>query len=172
VGTNPFQTEKPWEVSEGTILSKGDYVCTITKADPEGNSSGGHPQLEVTLEDDGGQGFITDWIVVIPSTIGKVVQLTDAAGVDRPEDDEVVPEGTGFRLSNSYASKLVDKKVGVLVREEPNRQDPTKPPKDRVRGYVPADQIKPTSDVTPAGAAAQFSHSGAPSTNVDDEIPF
>jgi hypothetical protein len=167
---NPFVSEQAWEVNEGSILGHGDYVCTI-EIDEKGdaNSSGGHPQVVLQLQDDGGAGFITDWIVVIPSTIGKWVQLTDAAGIDRPADDEVKPEGTGYRFAASYLKKLDGKKVGVIVRSEPNRQDPTKPPKDRVKGYVPADQIVPTgqSDVTTTADNNAFSGAAA-----DDKIPF
>jgi hypothetical protein len=168
--SNPFASEQAWEVNEGTILGHGDYVCTIS-VDENGdkNSSGGHPQVVLQLTDDAGAGFITDWIVVIPSTIGKWVQLSDAAGVDRPGDDEVTPEGTGYRFSGAYLKKIDGKKVGVIVRSEANRQDPTKPPRDRVKGYVPADQIVPTgsSDVTTTADNNAFSNAAA-----DDKIPF
>jgi hypothetical protein len=166
---NPFASEQAWEVNDSPILGHGDYVCTINVKDGKGNSSGGHPQVEINLEDDGGAGYITDWIVVIPATIGKWVQLTDAAGVDRPADDEVTPEGTGFRFKASYLVKLDGKKVGVIVRSEPNRNDPTKPPKDRVKGYVPADQIVPTgsSDATTTKDNNAFAAKAA-----DETIPF
>jgi hypothetical protein len=167
---NPFATEKAWDVMDGSILSHGDYVCTISVDEGgDANSSGGHPQVVLQLTDDAGAGFITDWIVVIPSTIGKWVQLTDAAGIERPGDDEVTPEGTGYRFKASYLKKVDGKKVGVIVRQEPNRQDPTKPPKDRVKGYVPADQIVPTgaSDVTTTADNNAFA-----SAQADDKIPF
>jgi hypothetical protein len=158
---NPFKSEKAWSVNEGSgvILPAGDHVVEVLDADGEGTSSGGYPQLEVKCGNADGE--IRDWIVVIPSTIGKVVQLTDAAGVDRPTDEQVVADGAGYRLDAKYLDQLVGKKVGIIVREEPDRNDPSRT-RTRVKGYVPSGQIA-ASDV-PSGPAQQ--------QIADDDIPF
>lgn len=145
--TNPFATEEAWDVNTGTFLGIGDHVCEVREIDGTGNSSGNHPQIEVKVAN--GDGEIRDWIVVIPSTIGKVIQLTDACGLRRPNDEEVVPEGTGFRLADAYLQQLVGKRVGVIVRGEPDRNDPQRI-RERVKGYVDAGKIA-ASDVTPSG---------------------
>jgi hypothetical protein len=161
---NPFATEKAWAVGEG-ILPAGDHVVEVLEASGTGTSSGGYPQIEVKVGNADGE--IRDWIVVIPSTIGKVVQLTDAVGLPRPEDAQVEADGPGFRLDPKYLDQLIGKKVGVLVRQEPDRNDPTKM-RDRVKGYVPASDIGP-SDV-PADTAG-LGNGGSPATD-DEDIPF
>lgn len=164
---NPFATAESWDVGGG-FLTAGDHICEILEIDGTGTSSGNHPQIEVKVGN--AEGEIRDWIVVIPTTIGKVVQLTDAAEIERPSDDEVVPEGTGFRLAPAYLNRLLGKKVGVIVRQEPDRQDPTKM-RDRVKGYVPAHKIKP-SDV-PMNTGIPVAAGGFPGTATsDDDIPF
>lgn len=172
--TNPFATEAAWDVSD-TILSQGDHLVEILEVDGTGNSSGGHPQIE--LKSGNADGSIRDWIVVIPTSIGKVVQLTDAVGLDRPTDEQVTEEGTGYRLDPTYLGQLIGKKVGVIVRTEPNRNDPSKT-RDVVKGYVPAGKIAKSDIANPSGdfdptapttvGASQF-QSALPA---DEDIPF
>jgi hypothetical protein len=160
---NPFATEKAWNVSEGGgILPAGEHVVQIVDVEGDGNSSGGYPQIVVNAGND--EGTIRDWIVVIPSTIGKVVQLTDAAGLDRPSDAQVDADGAGYRLDPRYLDKLVGKQVGVVVRDEPDRQDPTRT-RQRVAGWVPVGAVK-KSDVASDGFEPV-----APAVD-DDDIPF
>jgi hypothetical protein len=162
---NPFATEQAWSVSEGTgsILPEGDHVVEILSCEGSGTSSGGYPQLELQVGNADGQ--IRDWIVVIPSTIGKVVQLTDAAGLERPNEAQVLSEGPGYRLDPKYLDQLVGRQVGVLVRQEPDRNDPTRM-RDRVKGYVTAGSIA-KSDIP-----QDPSIPASPSVVDDDDIPF
>jgi hypothetical protein len=161
---NPFATEKAWNVSEGGgILPAGEHVVEIYEADGAGpKSSGGYPQIVVQAGN--ADGTTRDWIVVIPSTIGKVVQLTDAAGLERPSDAQVEADGPGYRLDPAYLEKLVGKQVGVVIRDEPDRQDPTRT-RQRVAGWVPASAVK-QSDI-PSDGFEPVSPAVA-----DDDIPF
>jgi hypothetical protein len=159
---NPFATEKAWAVGEG-ILPAGDHVVEVLEASGTGTSSGGYPQIEIRVGNADGE--IRDWIVVIPTTIGKVVQLTDAVGLDRPTDAQVEADGPGYRLDPKYLDQLIGKKVGVLVRQEADRNDPTKM-RDRVKGYVPHGDIGP-SDV-PADTSGLSDAKPAD----DEDIPF
>jgi hypothetical protein len=172
MSTNPFVTEEAWAVS--SFLPAGDHVCKVLEIDGEGNSSGQHPQIEIKVGNMMGE--IRDWIVVIPATIGKVIQFTDAVGLRRPTDEEVTPEGTGYRLDPKYLALAVDQEVGVMVRAEPDRNDPSKT-RDRVKGYVDAAKIKPSdlpSSTNVASSAptvvGEFSFPSA--VKSDDDIPF
>lgn len=172
---NPFASEEAWEVWSG-FLPAGDHICNVREIDGSGTSSGGHPQVEIKVGN--GQGEIRDWIVVIPKTIGKVVQFTDSVGLDRPTDEQVVPDGTGFRLAPGYLAKAVDREVGVLVRSEADRLDPSKT-RERIQGYCEPSKIAP-SDVTPSSytssKAGQYEFPSAAAAadkqNADDKIPF
>jgi hypothetical protein len=160
---NPFATEEAWSVSTGGILPAGEHLVEIYEVEGDGTSSGGYPQIVVKASN--ADGSITDWIVVIPSTIGKVVQLTDAAGLERPTDAQVEADGPGYRLDPKYVAKLVGKQVGVVVRDEADRNDPTKI-RQRVAGWVAPGVVK-KSDVP--SDASDFQ---APATVSDDDIPF
>jgi len=166
VSTNPFETAEAWDVD--SLLPAGDHVATIRSVKADGTSSGGHPQLELTVGN--ALGSIRDWIVVIDSTLGKVVQLVRAAGVRTPGDDDFHKEATGYRLHDDYANLLVDKEVVVVVREEPDYQDPSKT-RTRVQGYLPVDRIG--SETTPSNAFAAFESGGdAKAADSDNDIPF
>jgi hypothetical protein len=161
---NPFATEKAWSVSEGGgILPAGEHLVEVVDIEGDSTSSGGYPQIVVNVSNADGQ--IRDWIVVIPSTIGKVVQLTDAAGLERPTDAQVEADGPGYRLDPKYLDKLVGKQVGVVVRDEADRNDPSKV-RQRVAGYVAPSSVK-QSDVP--SDASEFQ---TPATVSDDDIPF
>jgi len=167
--SNPFASAEAWEASGDTILTAGDHVVKVNEVDGGGNSSGGYPQIELRLGNE--QGTIRDWIVVIPSTIGKVVQLTDAAGLPRPDDSEITQEGQGWRIDASYLDQLYGKTIGVILRDEPDRNDPSRM-RTRVKGYVPASQLG--SDIPPAGNAFEpdpLSGFGT-AKPADDDIPF
>jgi hypothetical protein len=162
---NPFASERAWTVSEGgEILPAGEHVVEIEEADGGGKSSGGYPQIEVRLSNNEGQ--IRDWIVVIPATIGRVAMFTDAAGLERPTDEQVTAEGAGYRLDPRYLDQLIGRKVGVVVRDEKDRNDPSRT-RQRVAGYVPADSIAKSdvpSDTSGFEPAKQLV--------ADDDIPF
>jgi hypothetical protein len=169
--TNPFATEEAWDVSNG-FLGSGDHVVEIREIDGSGNSSGGHPEIHLRVGNNDGE--IQDWIQVTQNSIGKVVQLTDAAKIERPGDDDVRAEGTGYRLSEAYLNKLLGKTLGVIVRPEQDRMNPGQT-RDRIKGYVVAEKIKKSDVPAPTGGpAAAFAGGGFPAAApaTDDDIPF
>jgi len=131
----------------GALLSPGTHICRITEA-AEGKSTGGHPQIELSLEAiDGPEqgGTIKDWIVIVQATLGKVKQLFDAAGYEPPPGD--------FAFD---ASALVGRTVKIIVREEP-KGDGSSDTRNRVKAYdAPGEPV----------AAGQNGHSSEP------DIPF
>jgi hypothetical protein len=163
-----FQNTDPWEASTGTMLPVGNHVCEIREIDGTGTSSGGYPQIELKVANADGE--IRDWIVITPATVGKVVQLTDAVGIPRPDPATDFDPETG-RLSSSYLDQAWSKQVGVVVRDEDDVKNPGQK-RRRVQGYVPKDKIA-ESDATPAGAGREFSPPpGAPNQQAQDKIPF
>lgn len=178
--SNPFASAETWDVSTGTFLAAGNHKVTIRSVDGSGVSSGGYPQIEVEVGND--QGTIRDWIVITPNTVGKVTQLTDAAGLGRPTDAQVKQDGSGFRIDPAYLAQLVNRTIGVVVRAEPDNRNPGQT-RDRVKGYVDPSKIG-TSDLPTMGSAGGFDSSSdtvvgnstfpsavAGATN-DDKIPF
>ena len=165
---NPFATEAAWEPTDA-ILPAGEHLVEIREADGSGESSGGHPQLVVKAGN--ADGSITDWIVVILQTVGKVVALTDAAGLERPGDDDVQAEGTGYRISGTYVGKLIGKKIGVVIHEEPDYNDPTRT-RTRVKGWVHPSKIQGTSDVPGSREPTQVAGHTFKSAIADDDVPF
>jgi hypothetical protein len=188
--SNPFAEAEAWDVSGGQILSARPepYLCTIESVDGTASSSRGNPQIDVKLV--ANEGSITDWVVVLPQTLGRVVQLTDAVGLPRPKDEEVAPDGEGFRLHPQYLASMVGKQVGVFVNAERDQMDPTKM-RDRVRSYCPAadaQKAQPAGGGGPAwGGTPAAQHTGSPGPGgtffpaatgakpanaIDDDIPF
>jgi hypothetical protein len=163
---NPFASASAWDVRTGQMLPAGRHVCEVYEIEGGGNSSGGYPQIELKVGNADGE--MRDWIVVLPSTIGKVVQLTDAVGIDKPTDDQVRRDGQGFRIDAKYLDQMYGKKVGVIVAPQPDNRNPGQY-RDRIVGYVPASQIA-QSDVTSASDTAAFS--GGAAAAQDDKIPF
>lgn len=138
------------------ILPPGTHVCRIEDAE-EGESSGGHPQIQLDLRAITGEhegGTIRDWIVVIPATLGKVRAVLEAADVE-------IPEGA-FELD---ASVFVGRLVRIVVREEPS-PDGTR--RARVKAYERPDGAELRSDV-PADMSGLPGNGQAKG---DDRIPF
>lgn len=164
-----FNPEEKWNVSTESLLPAGNYVCEILEIEsgPTVKSSGKYPEVRVKLGND--QGVSRDWITISsPQTFGKFTALVLAVGFDeadwpQPDEDFSTEDGT---VKQSYSNKLLGKKVGVVIRDETNNR--TGDIRPRVKGYVPASDIKP-SDVTPNGAGAEFTHARAPK---DEDIPF
>jgi hypothetical protein len=163
---NPFASAETWDVG-GSFLPRGDHKVEVLSAET-GRSTNNYPQVELQVGN--AQGSIRDWIVVIQSTLGKVVQLTEALGLGRPGDGQFRQENGEIILNDSYVASWVGKQCGVRVGER--RNDPTK---DEVKGYFPAEKVKatPASDVTSPGDQAQFSGTERqPQNAVDDDLPF
>jgi hypothetical protein len=158
--SNPFQSADPWEVSLDQLLPAGNHVVVIEEAEM-GTSSGKHPQIEIKLRNS--YGAIRDWMVITEASVGKVVALAQAVEVDLPTDNDIEQ---GLALKQVYVDRFVGKKVGIVVRDEPDYKDPTKT-RPRVQGYVEAKRIK-ASDIPPNGES-DFRH--APQ-NPSADIPF
>jgi len=152
-----------WKVQD-QLLPIGDHVVTIINP-MSGDSSGGFPQVELRVENE--LGSLRDWLVITPNTIGKVVMVFDAAGVDRPQDGEFDPE-TG-KLTDACVDRLHNRKVGVIVREEPDNRDPTKM-RRRIMGYTDVAQI--TSDIPADTAGLPTAPSSSRPADEDERVPF
>lgn len=150
-----------------SLLPLGFHLVTITEADGSEKSSGGHPQIALRVENATGDG-LRDWKVITEGSIPFLLQLTDAAGIER--------SNMTFESKDEAAEKLPPllkgKQVGVKVVEEPKNNDPTKM-RRIVDSYwrpdeLPAAALNATSDVPAdtSGLAAQ----GAQVQ--DDDIPF
>lgn len=157
-----FSSADAWEQTTDVFLREGNYAGPICNADPTTRTSTNKPQLVLELQDDKTNGTIRDWLVITPKSIGKIAQLYDAAGVERPRADEVGSDGT---LSHSAADRLVGKKVGFIVRDEPSLKDPAKI-YGRVQGYVDRSRI------TSTGSGASSSSVSAGGRVADEDIPF
>lgn len=133
-----------WEA--GDILPAGHHDIEVASA-AEGQSTGGHPQLELELTATGGEyegGRIRDWVVVIPSTAGKVKQVLEAFGVEVPN--------SSVRFG---ASDLNGKRARILVREEPDQEGKLRA---RVKAYEPLEAVA--------------SSNGSTAKKDDDDLPF
>lgn len=145
--------QETWGV--GGILSTGDHLCICDSAE-EGTTSRDNPQIEMKWRAIAGPqngDSITDWLVVLPQTYGKVKQMLEAVGITVQGGDWDIP-----------VSSIVGRKAYVVVRQEADQSDATKM-RDRVQGYRSAGQAG--SDV-PADTS-DFSTAGAPGGN---EFPF
>lgn len=163
MSTFDFQAAEAWKVSDA-MLPPGDHLVTIVNPIVS-ESSGGYPQIELRVEN--AQGSLRDWIVILPSTIGKVVSVFDAAGVARPQEGEFDPE-TG-RLTDATVDRLHNRRVGVVVRQEPDNRDPTKL-RTRIQGYVDVSQIG--SDIPADTSGLPVAPSSSRPPNEDDRVPF
>jgi hypothetical protein len=157
--SNPFQSTEPWEVSLDRMLPPGNHVVDIAEAQ-DGTSSNDNPQIELRLAN--AEGAIRDWLVITEGTVSKIVALAQAAGVPLPEDDDLAEPGISLRLKQSWIDKLFNKKVGIVIREEPDYKDPTKT-RSRVQGYVNYKRV--LGSTAPNGA-----HTAA--AKPTDDIPF
>lgn len=168
--SNPFENaEEAWDVSTGTMLPAGNHVCEVLSADATGESSNGYPQVE--LEVGNADGSIRDWLVITPKTVGKIVQVIQALGLEPPSDGQVDP--SDHRLAQAYVATWVGRRVGVVIRSEPGYKDPTRT-RERVQGYVKPEEIK-TSDITPPKTGAGSHTGGAQPKSLSpdtSDIPF
>jgi hypothetical protein len=164
---NPFAQAETWSVG-GDFLPRGDHAVEVTSAEL-GRSTNNYPQVLIQVGNE--QGSIKDWIVVIPSTLGKVVQLTEALGIGRPQPGQFKQVNGEILFEDAYVQSWVGKKVGVRVGARNNDQS-----KDEVKGYFPVDRVKatPASDATSEADSALFQHEQPhkPQNAVDDDIPF
>jgi hypothetical protein len=165
-----FNPEEKWNVSTDSLLPVGNHVCEILEieAGPDVRSRNNYP--EVRLKVGNTQGTLRDWITISnEKTFGKFTALVLAVGFDQadwPQAGEDFSTEDGH-VKQSYANKLLGRRVGVVAREEPDQQGS---PRIRVKGYVPVGDIK-ASDVTSPNEGASFAHAGSRKP-ADDDIPF
>jgi len=163
--SNPFAVEA-WEAEGDAYLRAGDHVVTVAEADGTTTSSGGYPQIELRLENDGGS--IRDWIVITPATYGKIAQVIQAIGAELPDENQHISKDD-HRIAQAYLdAQWVGKQVGIIAREEPGYNDPSKM-WTKIKGYVSVDKIVPgaTPPVSNAGDVQ-----GGFGTNGNSDIPF
>lgn len=169
--TFDFSQEEAWETSTSTILPPGNHICFIHEqegpnADPlESESSGGHPQIAMKLVK--GEYDIRDWVVITRNSMGKALQLFEAAGLGNPGDMSIPsPEWSAF------VAKLKGKKVGVIVRQQRDERPEAKPNAmvTRVQGYCTPAEIGQSESDAPADTAGMASSNS--SSQQDDDIPF
>jgi hypothetical protein len=147
------------------MLPKGNHVVTIIQADDGTAVSSGNPQIVLKFENP--NGAIRAWETYHPEFLRKVVALFDAAGLARPETGEFDPNDR-CRLSQVYLSKLLNKQIGIIVREEAdNRVDHVGEMRLRVQGYVQPRKILEDVPIDDRGLA----NVGASATE-DDDLPF
>lgn len=156
-----YGNAEAWETSTDVMLPVGNHIVTIVDPIP-GMSSSDNPEIQLRVEND--RGAMRDWLQITDKSIGKIVQLFDAAGVDRPGEGEF-DEATGA-LTAACINRLNGKKVGVVIREEQDNRDPTKM-RSRIKGYVEPSRVNEKESDVPSG--------GVPATagsSRSDDIPF
>lgn len=137
--------QEAWNVSQ--VLPPGWHNVRIASSE-EGQSSGGHPEIELELESLLGEGRMKDWLVVTSQSLGKVRQLIEAAGVQI--------KGGVWEFDPAV---LTGAQVSILVRVEPKLSDPSQTV-HKVVGY------ESLRDDIPTGAG-----NGA-ARSADADIPF
>jgi len=135
--------------SSSVLLPVGWHDVTIEEAD-EGSSTNGYPQIEMRFAN--AQGDIREWMVVIPSSMGRVKSLLMAAQVAFGEAEDFDP------------SVLKGKKLSIYVGTEESLKEPGK-----MRAVVKA--FAPLSDHKgdPVPDTSDF---GPPQVTDDANIPF
>jgi hypothetical protein len=158
-----FSEEERWDPNSALMLPPGNHICTIRKAE-EGTTRNGNDQIEVQVEKGGDT--LRDWIVITPATLGKVIQLAEAAGVENP--GAVSIPSTEW---SAWVEGLVGKKVGVIIRDEPH-YDTAKAAQGqtqrKVQAYCTVEELGQESSDVPADMAGFASGPQAQ----DDDIPF
>jgi hypothetical protein len=161
-----YGSAEAWKVSTDTMLPVGNHVVTIM--DPiMGEAGTGNPQIELRVENE--QGKMRDWLVITPNTIGKVVSVFDAAGVERPQPGEFNPD-SGV-LTDRCVDRLHNRKVGVVVREEVDNRDTSKM-RRRIMGYLDAHQMNADMPADTSGLPTESAPSVSRPAGEDQRIPF
>lgn len=166
---NPFNDAQAWS----SYLGEGDHIVTIESAE-DASSQQGKPQIALVFAN--AQGSKQDWCNYSSDFLAKVVALFDAAGIPRPQDGEFDPNDN-FRLTSACIQRLVGKRLGIVIRPEPDFNDATVM-RDRVQNYIPANRIDGGPDdrglpAVPRSPSSQPPGSnGAPSPAQQKTRPF
>ncbi len=165
--TNPYSSAEAWDPSNA-MLPVGDHVVKIMEAEDE-TSSNQNPQIILRFGND--QGTIKCWETYHDKFLGKIVALYDAAGVERPAEGEFNPNDK-CRLTQKCIDRLLDKEIGIVVREETDTSDPLNPKvRKRVQGYIEPSRITEGPD-TRGLPGAQAASSSRPPEEAQSKIPF
>lgn len=157
--TNPYEGGTPWETRTGRLLEDGDFVVTIQEAE-DGTSQSQKPIIKIRFANE--QGSIGHRLPYSGEFPDKLLAIAKAAGVPYPKDGEFDPDDH-FRVTPQWISRLVNKRVGIVVRPELNERD--NKTYQAVKGYVRPEEI--------SGGQAQASASKSSSSgSSDDDIPF
>jgi hypothetical protein len=167
-----FNPDEKWDVSTGRMLPDGNHVCTILEIDATQTSRGGYPMIEVKVGNE--RGDIRDWLVISDQhTFGKFTSLVLAAGIPtdgypQPERDFDPSDG---RPKQEYAQRLLGRKVGVVVRDEPDNRNPgqTRP---AVKGYKLPGEITDDMPADTRGLPTASAPSASRPDHEDDRVPF
>ncbi|CAB4197815.1 hypothetical protein UFOVP1313_33 [uncultured Caudovirales phage] len=167
---NPFAVEA-WDVSSAggsadSFLGAGDHVVTVQEVDGTTTSSGGYPQIELRLGNESGS--IRDWLVITPSTYGKIAQVIQALGVELPDAETEISQDD-HRVAQGYLDGWIGKSVGVIARDEPAYNDPSKM-RTRIKGYVSVDKITPAPASN--GGDVQGQAFAPANSGIDADLPF
>jgi hypothetical protein len=160
MSTYDFSNEERWDPTSALLIDVGNWVATIKEADT-GKSSGGYPQIELRVVK--GDSSLRAWVVITPASLGKVVQLTDAAGLPNPGSVDV--ESDEFK---AYVKQLEGKQVGIIVRDVPRNDDPSRLKRSIEAFCTPAEVPQADADV-PADTSGLV---GSGTAKQDDDIPF
>jgi hypothetical protein len=171
-----YGEEEAWDVSTDQFLGVGTHLITVVEADKgwtKGDSfKAPKPQIEIKVQND--QGTRRDWIVITPKTVGKVVQIFDATGAQRPQQGEFNPE-TG-ELTEECVARLRGRKCGVVIRLETSLKDPMKE-EPRIAGYIESQRVTDdipadTRGLPSADPAQQAPSASRPPSENKSSIPF
>lgn len=143
-----FENAETWVPNQGTFLPEGNWVVTITSAEPA-TSKQGNPQILLQIADSQGREK-KDWQTYGEATgVSKVATLFRSAGVQLLNSDV-----TGGVISPAKVAQLVGRSVGVVMRDEPSFKDPSKVYAE-VQGYLPPEDVRPlAAAVAPVAAGA------------------
>jgi hypothetical protein len=172
-----FNSIDPFEPNRDDLLPAGEYVVTIASAE-NSDTQNGNPQIEVEVGND--LGTRKDWIVYGSASdtngfgLRHVVGLFASAGVELKDADAKMEDngqgGQRPRMTDAALKKLVGKKVGVVIKDEPAYDKATKRPDPsklvpRVQGYLKPDKVDTAKQPEPVAAGG-----GQPVK--DEDIPF
>lgn len=168
VAENPFESVERWEqrLTSESLLPAGDHVVTIVEAEGD-TASTGNPQIVMRLE--APAGYLRHYETYHDQHLSKVAALYDCADVQVPQVGEFDP-GDRMRISDKAIARLVGRKVGVVVRMEPDQNDSSKE-WPRVAGYVEPARVTGEPDTRGLPSSGGGFSSGSSVTS-DDEIPF
>jgi hypothetical protein len=165
-----FNNTESWDVSTGEYLMAGNHVVTIQDIEP-GKSTRDNPQIRMTFGN--ANGIQKDRLTITEATFGKVVALAQATGVAPTEEEQAYFQENNGEPPASWLKRLLGKRLGIVVRMEDDQNGERNERTGevlqwaRVKGYVTAESIAPSSDL---GPAPQMAAQGGAAE--DKSLPF